>query len=77
MKGANYALKAFDEEMKTINESLDMPLPEKTKKIAAIQKKREAYLTTINRQIGQMQVIASGSKPAHPRYTVKKTTKAS
>jgi hypothetical protein len=77
MKGANYALKAFDEEMKTINESLDMPLPQKTKKIAAIQKKREEYLTTINRQLGQMQVIASGSKPAHPRYTTKRKTKVS
>jgi len=77
MKGANYALKAFDEEMKTINESLDMPLPQKTKKIAAIQKKREEYLNTINRQLGQMQIIATGSKPLHPTLSAKRKTKVS
>jgi len=76
MKGANYGLKAFDEEMKTINESLDMPLPQKTKKIAAIQKKREEYLNTIKRMILQMRTVASGDRIPDPLYTSKRTTKA-
>jgi hypothetical protein len=77
MKGANYALDAFQSEMDAINENLTMPLPEKTKRIAAIKKEREEYLATIKRMMGQMQTVAGAGKTPSGKYTVKKTTKAS
>jgi hypothetical protein len=77
MKGANYALDAFQSEMDAINENLTMPLPEKEKRIAAIKKEREGYLATIKRMMGQMQTVAGAGKIPSGKYTVKKTTKAS
>jgi len=77
MKGANYALDAFQSEMDAINENITMPIPEKTKRIAAIKKERDEYLATIKRMMGQMQTVAGAGKTPSGKYTVKKTTKAS
>ena len=74
IKGANYALNAFDAEIKAIGD--DPNMPDKTNKIAAIKKEKEKYLAMIERMILQMRTRASGERIEDPLYTSKRTTKA-